>query len=1028
VSENGAAERFWLELQTLYQAASKPTLKQLIRLGLAQDPPIEIGHSTVNGWLNGKAVPVGRKNERYLAALITSLQAKVGPDTGYKRLPQGEWGRLLRAAQAQRAAGKRNGRPRRPDTSLHGARAPERHEQSAPARAYPRPSPVAPGGPLVGRDDELALLAALMQRIAAGDGGAVFIEGEPGIGKSDLVRAALTDSASLGCQVFWGTGSELDQALPLQPLLDGLRVREPSPNPRRATIARFLRGELSTDRGLDGPAMLAEQLLALITEECAIQPTILVIDDLQWADQASIGLLARLAGAVRQLPLMLVGMMRLVPQRDDLLALRRTASDAVRLRLAGLAKAEAAELAECLVGGMPDGRLLRLADAAAGNPLYITELVAALVRSSRVTVIGGVATLTTGPAPRTLSAAISDRLGFISGPAREVLQSASLLGPEFTVTDLACLLDRGVADLAMILREACAAGVLTESGNHLRFRHPLIHAALYEELPAPVRAAWHREAGRALAASGAPADRVARQLLWAVSGPDGPLEPMDEWMLSWLAGAAELLVTQAPQVAARLIAQAVASMPAASARRGRLAGQLADALYRTGSKEAAAGVASQELQRAIDPDLFVSLHWTLAQCRMTAGLYTESLATLDRALESPGLTTRHRGRLLVLAARTHNMGGDYEKAARIVSTALAAAEEARDPWAMAWALFVLAAVATVRGDLAEALPLYDRALAVAETDSALTDLGLLLQINKAAALGNLNRYDEALATAEQARQLDDQVGTAIRLAQAHGMLGQALFEIGRWDDALTEITVVPENFKESFASCWEAGIAALISFYRGDAAVARGFLAAAELHATQVGRRCISPLELARSLGYEQAGALPAALSTLTCRLDGSTEEIPSVHDILPDAVRLAMRIGDLSTAQALTMQAADFAVPSETPFVQANSLYCHGMLGHDAPLLLAAAEQYLRASRPLFRAKALEGAASAYARVGEAEQAQAALTNAAEIYNWLGAPAAAARAQAACEAASASEGGQAPAVRPGGRHLRLPHQPESLP
>src|ERR1700684_1423688 len=100
---------------------------------------------------------------------------------------------------------------------------------------------------------------------------------------------------SRGCQVSWAPGSELDQALPLAPLLDGLRVREPSANPRRETIARFLRGEAGVDRGIDGPAVLAEQLLALIAEECATRPTILVIDDLQWADPASVTLLAPLA-------------------------------------------------------------------------------------------------------------------------------------------------------------------------------------------------------------------------------------------------------------------------------------------------------------------------------------------------------------------------------------------------------------------------------------------------------------------------------------------------------------------------------------------------------------------------------------------------------------------------------------------------------------------------------------------------------------------------------------------------------------
>jgi tetratricopeptide (TPR) repeat protein len=1004
VSENGAAERFWLELQTLYHAADKPTLKQLVRLGRAQDPPILIGHSTINGWLNGKAVPIGQKNERYLAAMVGSLQARVGSDARYKRLPPGEWGRLLRAAQAQRAAGKRNGRPRRPDVSLHGTYALERHEQPVQARAHARVSPVAPRGPLVGRDRELALLADLVRGIAVGQGSTVLIEGEPGIGKSALVQAALADSSSLGCQVFWGTGSELDQALPFQPLLDGLRVRDFSPNTRRETIARFLRGEITTDRGTDGPAMLAEQLLALIAEECAVQPTILVIDDLQWADQASIRVLARLAGSVRQLSLLLIGVMRPVPQRDDLAALRRMAGDAVRLPLAGLTKAEAAELVECLAGGTPDGQFLMLADDAAGNPLYITELVAALARSSRMTVTGGVATLAPGPAPRSLAAAIADRLGFISGPAREVLQSASLLGPEFAVTDLESLLGRGVADLAAILNEACAAGVLTESGDHvhLRFRHPLIHAALYGALPTPVRAAWHREAGRSLAAVGAPPDRVARQLLWSAGEPDGPPEPMDEWMLNWLSGAAGLLVTQAPQVAARLLTRAVASLPASSARRGPLAGQLADAFYRIGERTTAAQVATRELEHAVDPDLLVGLHWTLAQCRMAAGLYAESLATLERALEVPGLSARHRGRLLVLVARAHSNFGELETASRVARTALTAAEQAHDTWAMGWALQTMAGVAMAQGRLSDQLWMFDRGLAVTQGDPALTDVRLLLQINKALALCNLDRHEEALAIARQARQLADQAGAAIRLAQAHGLLGQLLFEIGRWDDALAEMAVMPQSIEGHAAACCELGMAALISFHRDDATAARGFLTAAASHAARIGRRLVSTLTLAHSLDHEHAGALPTALSTLTCWLDGSTEEASQVQDLLPDAVRLAIRIGDLGTAQALVTEATDFAATGETPYVQGNALYCRGLLGHDAPLLLAAAEQYQRANRPLMHARALEGAASAHADVGDGERARAVLAGATQIYSWLGASVDAARTKAAFEAEGA--------------------------
>jgi predicted ATPase len=100
-----------------------------------------------------------------------------------------------------------------------------------------------------------------------------------------------------------------------------------------------------------------------------------------------------------------------------------------------------------------------------------------------------VATLAAGSAPSSLSAAIADRLGFVTDPEREVLRGAALLGVDFAVADLAIVLDRSIADLIKFLDEARAAGVLATSGKRLRFRHPLIRTALYEEMPGPVRAA-----------------------------------------------------------------------------------------------------------------------------------------------------------------------------------------------------------------------------------------------------------------------------------------------------------------------------------------------------------------------------------------------------------------------------------------------------------------------------------------------------------------------------------------------------------
>jgi DNA-binding CsgD family transcriptional regulator/tetratricopeptide (TPR) repeat protein len=696
---------------------------------------------------------------------------------------------------------------------------------------------------------------------------------------------------------------------------------------------------------------------------------------------------------VRQLPLLLVGMMRPVPQRDDLLALRRAADDAARLQLTGLTEAAVAELVAALAGGKPDRKLIRLADGAAGNPLYVTELVAALARSSSLTITGaGAVELTSGPAPSSLSAAIADRLGFVSGPVREVLRAAALLGVDFAVPDLATVLGRSVADLVPAVDEACAAGVLAESGNGLGFRHPMIRAALYDEIPVPVRAAWHRDAARALAKAGAPADRVARQLLWAVGGPGGTSEPMDEWILRWLARTAELLVGQAPRAAAELLRQAVASSPAGSAQHDSLVGRLADALFRVGDAAGAEQVANRALAHAVEPDLVVDLHWTLAQCRMKAGLSAESLATLNRALASPGISARHRARLLVLTARMHSILGEVETAGRVAAAALDAASEAGDNWAMGWALHVLTIVTAVQGQTTDALTLFDRALTVTQADPALTDLRLLLQINKAITLGGLDRYEEAFAAARQARHLADRVGTVVRLAQAHGALGQLLFDTGRWDDAMAEVGVVHDDLKEPGAACSDHGIAAVICFHRGEITAARGHLEAAVPHATRIGNRVVGPLALARSLDFEQAGALPEALAVLTAGFADNKEELDEIENLFADAVRLATTTGDLSTAKALADHAAALAAESDIPHRQANALYCRSLLDHDAPRLLAAAERYGDASRPLLSAKALEAAAGDFIDTDDRGQARAAFTRAVEIYASLGAAADVAR------------------------------------
>ena len=847
---------------------------------------------------------------------------------------------------------------------------------------------------MVGRDHELSRLISCVVEATAGHGKAVLIEGEPGIGKSALVQAACKAAAARGCRVYWGAGDELGQALPLLPILDGLRVREPSANPRQETIVALLRGEVASGHGEDVPTALAEQLLALVSELCATLPTVLVVDDLQWADQASVMLWERLSRSARHLPLLLIGMMRPVPQREDLLALRHTADLAVRLQLGGLPEESVTELVETLAGGKPDGQLMRLADGAAGNPLYLTELVDALARGSGLTVSDGLAELTSDHVPGSLSAAIADRLRFVPAWVREVLRAAALLGVDFAVPDLATVLGRGIADLIPAVNEARAAGVLAESGTGLGFRHPMIRAALYDEIPAPMRAAWHRDAGRALAQADAPADRVARQLLPGVGGSADDQEPMDDWILRWLHRTAPLLVGQAPRAAAELLRYAVAKSVVGSSQHDGLICRLAEALYRVGDASEAERVAHRGLAAAVDPDLVVDLHWTLAQCRTLAGRFPESLATLNQALAHPGISARNRARLLVAIARTHRNLGQVEMAGQVAEAALAEATDADDDWAVGWALHVLTIVAVMQGQMTDALPLFDRALTVTQAEPALTDLRLLLQVNKAVTLGDLDQYEGAFAAARQAQQLADRAGLVVRRAQAQSCLGQLLFHTGRWDDALAEVGVVQEVTKDPGVACCDHGIAAVICFHRGEASSARRHLAAAAPHAKRIGNRVVGPLVLARSEALEQEGALTEALGVLTGFADDA-EEVDEVEDLLADGVRLATKVGDAVTARSLADRAVAMADDAEIPHRQANALHCRGLVDQDASRLLRAADRYHDAGRPLPRAKALEAAADALVDTGDRDPARAAFSRAVDLYSSLGASRDVARLQA---------------------------------
>jgi len=836
---------------------------------------------------------------------------------------------------------------------------------------------------LVGRDVELAQLIGWVDDLVSGTGRAVLVEGEPGSGKSSLVRAAAAAAERRGCQVFRAAADELGQALPLQPLLDALRARESAGEPRLTTILRLLQGELGN--GNDATVAASEQMLTLMAELCSAESTVLIIDDLQWADSTTISVWEWLVRSAERAPLLLIGTTRPVPQRDELLAVHRTVGSEGTITLGPLSEAAVIELVSSITGGKPGTDLMRLADGAAGNPLYLNELMSALARATRLKVNrAGVVKVAGGPVPESLVAVIAHRLDFLSRETRAVLQAAALLGVEFLVSDLVIVLGLRVTELVPAIDEALAAGVLEETGETLSFRHPLIRDALYDDIPTAVRPAWHLDAAKALAEADVPTIRVARQLLRAFESPGAG--PMDETLLNWLVDAAPTIVARAPRSAVQLLRQASRRLPATTRRGAVIASRLADALYRSGNSVGAERIAARAMSVVSDPDLLVDLHSIVTQCRAMVGKSNESIEPLSRALAMPAISAQQRARLLVLSARAHWDLGAVSVAEQVASDALRTAEEAGDRWAIGWSLHVLTIASGTRGDIPGALPLFDRALAVVGDNPSLTDLGLLLRINQAVALGDLDRYGEAIAAAERVCQLADEAGSLVRLAQAQTALGELLFDVGRWDDAVAEVDILPDEFKNPNATCCDRGIAAAIAFHQGDPATARQLLAIAEPSAEKIGNRVVVSLALARSLDHEVSGDPDAALTVLTEGATNQVEELGEMEDLLPEAARLAMSTGKVDVATDIADQTDKLAARSQVPHRLAAAAYCRGLIDDDPSLLLQAAERYDEAGRPLLRARAMEAAAVGFAGRGDHGSARSAFTRADDLYDRLGA------------------------------------------
>jgi DNA-binding SARP family transcriptional activator len=483
--------------------------------------------------------------------------------------------------------------------------------------------------PLVGRADELRRLVACFHAAGTGSPQVAVLVGEPGIGKTRLASEVMVWATAQGADVLAGRAFEAGGRLPYQPLVDALRPRLERENAPEDLLSDIWLTELGRllpelrDRYPDLPvpagdeaaarSRLFEAITRLVQALAARAPTVLFLDDLQWADEGSLDVLAYAArrwSAARS-PILLVlsiraeGLAGLPALAEWLVGLRRAVA-VTRIEPGPLPFEETARFVASLIGETAptdaNGAPLRvlaqwLFAETGGQPLFLVETIRALLERRVLVPVAradgsrgieldadGLDVARRGGlvAPGVLDV-IRARLGRLGQPARDLLAAGAVLGQGFTF-EQACRVGAlresdalTAADevmLAQLLREAVAPDRRTSASVYL-FAHDKIREVVYGEAGDARRRVFHRRALEALQAT-APAARLAQHALAAgldeaalqhalVAGDDA---------LRLLAGRdAVAHYTAAIEIAGRLGQQA--SLAEGYARRGKAYGSLA---------------------------------------------------------------------------------------------------------------------------------------------------------------------------------------------------------------------------------------------------------------------------------------------------------------------------------------------------------------------------------------------------------------------------------------------------------------------
>jgi len=527
-------------------------------------------------------------------------------------------------------------------------------------------------GDLIERERELEEIDLTLRDALAGDGRVLLVEGPPGIGKTALLDAARQSAHSDGLVTLAARGGELERHFPygvVRQLFEPV-LRQASAPARRKLLSGAARlaapvvageGDPVGAGGADADSAfgLMHGLYWLTVHLSQQAPTLLVVDDMQWADGPSLRFLLYLARRLEGAPASLLVSTRTSESGIESEFAAQLAADprARLLRPAALSQAAVARLLQDGLGRSSDETFAAACRTATGGvPFLVGELVAALA-ADQIEPTGDQAKQVQALGPRNVARATLVRLGRMPAGSVALARAVAVLAGDAQLPRAARLAGLEQAGALQALDALVEAHVL-QADARLAFVHPILRAAIYDELAPGERSELHRRAARLLAEEGAELDAVAAQLL--ASEPTGS----DEVVAQLREAAALALARGAPENAVAYLSRALEE-GCERELRARVSFELATAARLAGQRSMVKYFRDAH-RLAEDPVLRNGAALELATVLGLRGDWQEPIALLRGALEdlgdaAPELAVRCECLLAGMAASDPQMVAGFDR-------------------------------------------------------------------------------------------------------------------------------------------------------------------------------------------------------------------------------------------------------------------------------------------------------------------------------------------------------------------------------